>query len=673
VKRSRPFRFLVFLCALVWIACGSGADESPPETAKDLTLALVFPEALVPQTLMVLEGNFLDIDPAFVEIVGKLDDKYVNALIPAKQTGLGRIEAKWPGGTAAGFPSPNGTFEGTVRVRGTIGGDAREHVSNALSVILRFADKLEPTLYAALGGQIFVNDQILVDGADFLIGDAEGSSVAILEGCFTPQSGGACVPVPDTVVPMAPDELSADPVSVRRKASFPFVPSIAGIEPGVFEGSIRVRNDHEVTGQSSETAQVPLQLQLIPTTLGAITPDAGSLGQYIDLEGGGFVGKWSNIPDPTTQTTLLLLAGDFTPTGAPASVPVNLELVTEFVSGNLVRYVLSEDDALGAIADLRSVTGTFNGTATPVARYGSVNVTGNALNVTLSIAPVKQVVWVSFLDEYRKSLESLGLRAADSRIRDRMIEVMQRDYLGVNVEFRLEEPRDFALYATVELSGKDPNNQGLLGYDNTPGKDVDCESIPGKCIYNKRLYDKIGGVNAKTQEDGYNGYGGVFIQSLFAFSQHPGTFADSLEDVGPEFDQIFDPFRPDRGGKPVQIEELAVNVPILQTGYDCPAPKSDRKLRIACAIFVLGSLIGTTTSHEIAHSLGLADPDGQEFHNLGDEPNRLMDSGGARSFLERAELMGQGPGVFCAEEYLHLKNILPNPVPDPVSFRPPCN
>lgn len=661
------------LCALVVVACGSSADESPAETVKDLLLTLVFPEALVPQTLLVVEGNFLDIEPAFIELSGKLDGAGVNVLVPAKQTGLGRIEAKWPGGIAAGFSSNYGTLEGTVRVRGSIAGDAREHLSNPLPATLRFADKLEPTLYAVLGGQIHVNDKILVDGSDFLLGDAEGQSVAILEGCFTPQSGGACVPVPDTVVPMTPDELSSDPVSIRRKASFPFLPSIAGIEPGVFQGSIRIRNDHEVTGQSSETAQVSLEAQLIPTTLGAITPDSGSLGQYLDLQGGGFVGKWPKVSDPTAQATRLLLSGDFTPTGQPVSVPVDLELVTEFVSGDLVRYVLSEDDALGAIADLRSVTGTFVGTATPVASYGSVNVTGNALDVTLSIAPVKQVVWVSFLDEYRKSLEHLGMRAADSGIRDRMLEVMQRDYLGVNVEFRLEEPRDFALFATVELSGKDPNNQGLLGYDNTPGKDVDCDSIPGKCIYNKRLYDKIGGVNAATQEDGYNGYGGVFIQSLFAFSQHPGGFADSLDEPSPEFDQIFDPFRPDRGGKPIQLDELATNVPILQNGYDCPAPKGDRKLRIACAIFVLGSLIGTTTSHEIAHSLGLADPDGQEFHDLGDEPNRLMDSGGARSFLERAELQGQGPGAFCDQEYLHLKTILPNPVPDPLSYRPPCD
>jgi hypothetical protein len=666
-------RLLLLLVASLWVACGSSADSAPPGSARDLSLTLVFPEALVPQTLLVVEGTFLDIEPAFIQLDGTLDGVKVKALVSGKQTGLGRIEAVWKGGIAESFPANQGTFEGTVMVRGSIAGDAREHLSNQLPVTLRITDKLEPTVYAVLDGQIHVNDRIPIDGKDFLLGDAEGTSVAILEGCFTPQAGGACIPVPPTTVPMSPDELGGDAIEIRRKATFPFVPSIAGIEPGVFSGTVRVRNDHTVTGQSSETAPTDIELQMIPTTLAGIDPTAASLGQFLDLQGGGFLGKWPNVEDPTPQTTTLKLVGNFTPTGAPSGVPVDLELVTQFVSGNLVRYVLNEEDSLGQIADLRSLTGSFQGTATPVSKYGSVSVTGNALDVTLGIAAIKQVVWVTFTNEYRKSLEHFGMRAADGRIRERIIEVLKRDYMGVNADFRLEEPRDFELYVTVELGGKDPNGIGLLGYDNSPGKDVDCESKPGECIYNKRLYDKIGGVNAQTQEDGYPGYGGVFIESLFAFSPHPGKFAEALEDASPLFDQIFDPFRPDRGGKPIQIDELLEGVPTLVNGFDCPAPKGDRKLRIACAIFVLGSLIGTTTSHEVAHSLGLADPDGEEFHDLGDEPNRLMDAGGARTFAERAELLGEGPGAFCDTEYLYLKQILPNPAPDPLSFRPPCN
>ena len=157
---------------------------------------------------------------------------------------------------------------------------------------------------------------------------------------------------------------------------------------------------------------------------------------------------------------------------------------------------------------LRTVTGAFKGTAKPVATYGSQSVSGGEIQVTLGIAAVKQVVWVNWMPTYRDSLENMGLRAADQRIRERIIEAMQAPYIGVNLEFRTEEPRDFKLYARVDLEGPDPNGLGLLGYDNTAGKDKG----------NDRLEDRIGGVNAVTQEGGYPGYGGVFIDSLFGFS-----------------------------------------------------------------------------------------------------------------------------------------------------------
>ena len=86
----------------------------------------------------------------------------------------------------------------------------------------------------------------------------------------------------------------------------------------------------------------------------------------------------------------------------------------------------------------------------------------------------------------------------------------------------------------------------------------------------------------------------------------------------------------------------------------------------------MGSLIGGTLAHELGHSLGLANPFGDGFHDDGDEPDRLMDSGGDRPFPERAELMGQGPGRFCADEYDYLRMILPSSLPADPTPRPPC-
>lgn len=269
---------------------------------------------------------------------------------------------------------------------------------------------------------------------------------------------------------------------------------------------------------------------------------------------------------------------------------------------------------------------------------------------------MKQVVFLDFQPSYVESLRLFGLRAVDQQIRARVLDVVRAAYPAVNIEFRTEPPTDFALFSLVEIHGPDPNGQGLFGYDNTPGKDVN----------NVRLYDRLGGVNAATQQDGYPGYGGVFIESLMGFSMHPST-GESLPGADALFDQLFDPFRPDRGDIIVGADLAGVPVP---SGEACPA--SDRKQRIACAIWSMGALIGGTLAHEIGHSLGLANPFGDGFHNFGDEPNRLMDGGADRSFAERAVLQGQGPGVFCDQEYDYLRTILPSAEPRDPSPRPPC-
>jgi hypothetical protein len=49
-----------------------------------------------------------------------------------------------------------------------------------------------------------------------------------------------------------------------------------------------------------------------------------------------------------------------------------------------------------------------------------------------------------------------------------------------------------------------------------------------------------------------------------------------------------------------------------------------------------------------------------------------MDAGAARTFEERAELMGQGPAMFCDDEYQYLREILPTTDPDTPISRPFC-
>ncbi len=647
------------LLTLAFAACGGG-DESTesPTTLQDLSIAGVFPETVVPGSTVVVEGSFGDVTLPLLELTGTFAGDDVKLTLPASIISNSRLELAWMGGTQAGLPADSGTFDGVVRVIATGPIDGRSHTSLSKPLTLKIQPSMEPQFFGVFEGSIFVNDYIGIDGGNLLLGGDEGKSIAIVEGCFTKLGDSSCQPIADVEIPMRPrSEFSRD------KAEFPFVPKILGVEEGKFKGTVRIRNDAADGGQSIETQQIPVDFNILKPTIFSFSPPKASLGQYVDIQGGGFVGPQPDIEDPTTAITTVHLEGTFTATGATSSVPVSFDVVPQFFEGKLIRYVLNEEDALGKLADLRTVTGTFTGTATPLIRYGGVNLSGTSAPFQLGIAPIKQVVWVRFMPTFVDALRHLGLRAVEKRIRDRVLEVLRRDFAGVNVEFRDEEPLDFALYARVDIAGPDPNGLGLLGYDNTPGKDKG----------NKRLHDRIGGVNAVTQEDNQPGYGGVFVESLFGFSEHPGNLAEKLEVADPLFDKTFDPFRPDRAGTPVLAEDLATqNIPVLAESSRCPA--KNRADRIGCAVWVLGSLIGTTTSHEVAHSLGLADPKGSltSYHNPSDEPNRLMDSGGARTFAERAELEGQGPAVFCDEEYQYLQEILPLGQPDPLAFRPGC-
>jgi len=81
---------------------------------------------------------------------------------------------------------------------------------------------------------------------------------------------------------------------------------------------------------------------------------------------------------------------------------------------------------------------------------------------------------------------------------------------------------------------------------------------------------------------------------------------------------------------------------------------------------------GQPLTYLCGHSLGLANPFAEGFHNAGDGANRLMDSGRDRPFLERAILQGFGPVVFCDDEYAYLRMILPTTAPADDMPRPGC-
>src|SRR5690606_16672878 len=105
-----------------------------------------------------------------------------------------------------------------------------------------------------------------------------------LEGCFTRATSGECAPV-------GPTEVAAEPVEAtdRTRVRFPFSPKVAGIEPGTFTGTVFLRNRH-LGGATLESAALGASHSIAPPVISGFSPAVASLGQFVDISGGGFVG-----------------------------------------------------------------------------------------------------------------------------------------------------------------------------------------------------------------------------------------------------------------------------------------------------------------------------------------------------------------------------------------------
>nr|HEX4312722.1 hypothetical protein [Kofleriaceae bacterium] len=634
------------------IAAGCATTTSPDPGLEGVALTQVAPGTVIPGTSLQLSGASF-VDASWGTATLHLHGDSIDVRWPATFVDFGTMTVAIDPTMIAQTGVTD--FHGTATVEIVSSIDSQTYATAALPVDLSFRQTLAPAPSTVeTGGVQFVNDAIEVDGDGFLLGGGEGVTVARVTGCFALDASaggdGTCAPVASQDLPMTPSA-----ALTRTQATFPLAPAIVGIQPGTFTGQVQVVN-RQAGDAEVAAAAMPVSYTVVTSQIFQVSPGAASLGQFVFVDGGGFVGG----TDGSGAVTEIELVGSFAKTGGDP-VQVDMTLIPEYVDGRRVRYVLNTDDALGKSLDLTTDTGSFTGTITPIVSYGAQTVTGVASPAAFQIAPVKQVVYLDFQTSYTEELRDFGLRAVDAQVRAQIVATCQAAYRGVNLEFRTDPVTDFALFSDVELVGVDPNNMGLFGYDNSPGKDVG----------NARLYDELGGVNAATQQDGFPGYGGIFVRSFMAFSQHP-LFGDSDPGADATFDAVFDPLREDRGGTAVTSEDLVGGLPVVD-GSACPAADGDRGTAVACGVYVMGNLIGDTLAHEVGHSLGLANPYGDGFHDVGDAPNRLMDAGGQRPFKERATLGGQGPGVFCDDEYAYLKAILPSASGDGGVMRPACS
>lgn len=627
------------LCAFTALGCSGSVDQPGP---CDLTFDILnhlrveqvlFPTPALTGTQFVIRGESFVDDWSCVALEVTLvaesdDDSLDQHRLDSERGSINEIVATLPGDTARELREL-GTFNGRLIVRyfavdGDLGFQADE------SIAFEVTETLTPTLTTIDATEAYLNDAIIIDGADFLTGE-EGTTEVVVEGTFTKGTDSVRTSV----------RLTASPVEAqdRTRTAFLWSPSIGGLEPGSFSGTVSTRNVH-ASGEETVGNSVDIEMDQRQSTLLRFHPEEVCLGQILNIEGRGLIGAEDR------ETTLVRLEGDFTPYGGDAEA-TTVELVGNWVSGSLVQYPLiytSEDERLVAIA-FNTHRGSFDGTATPVLTMGDELIEGNGTQVSFTLGPVRQVVWVRFLTGFSDSLEYYGLGAVEEILTNAIIERMQEIYCPpdepercVNVEFVADEPTDFydGAYATLELGGADPNNMGLFGYDNTGTKDVG----------NLRLHDHVGGENALGALDGF-AYGGVFVDSLLYWSSHP-PFTDrpaAAPDPDPRFDEIFDPLR--------ELEVIAGEYPGTAEG--------ERLDQIEAAIHFLTSVIADTGAHEFAHSLGLAQPYGASdaIHNVEPGDGCLMDEGVNRPIEERGRLDGDPGARFCDENLEYLLEILP--------------
>ncbi len=607
-----------------WLAAGTGCETKssglPDGSGPEVRIQRVQPETLLPGSWVEISGQgFVDADSGSLTVLLERGAGEPWQIAPERiddnQLRFRLLDELF---RALGGP---GDFQGMLRVRLDLPGGAQR--TDAVPVSWELVEQLEPRLdyFSAAVGQevIYLGSQLDARGSGFLL-QGEGTTELRLNGTFTPADSGESEPVVGNLILLDPQD--------RSRLAGPMPPSGFGIRPGVFSGQVVPVNVHRDGPETPGPGLTDVSLELGPTFLMSFEPEAAGRGQWIDFYGRGFTSG--------SATTVVRIEGTFTErsgTVVDLSGENALQIVPEVISGEHMRYVLRVvADGQGGVTGLGAEPGVLRATATPVVYYGAEEQPGFALDdVEFEVLAQKQVVFISYLPGFTDTLRRFGLRNVEEPIRNRIRTVVDRDYAEFNVEFRSVRPSDYLEYAVIEIGGEDPNGRDLLGLDNTMGKDT------GNLYFD----DVVGGMNADSRESGTYAFGGVFVASYLLFSpSEPGH----MPIASARFDDIFAPFMPDRGGQPVEAGEY---------------PDGARGAEIELAIHALGSMIGNTISHEIGHTLGLASGPPDLFHNNPPAPNQIMDAGAERSFEERAEIDGQGPASWTAENRAYLLQHLP--------------
>jgi hypothetical protein len=589
----------------------SGCADEPAASASTprrfpLEITRVEAPVAVPGSrLRVVGSGFLDAGVWTARLVGALAGAPLERPLTVDRRDDAVLELVLTPSTFSGLPE--GTFEGRLELE-VVYGESTGEATPAVRFEVRSG--LDPVFTRGAPGA-FPQSPWPVD-AQGLLTPSEGQTTIALRGRFLPDGVGSERELAVTEVPV----VALDPTGLdRSRGQVEIELAWFGIEPGRFEGEAALTNSGQ--GWTRGSPFVPVRFDLLVPTIEQVTPRAASRGQRVTIFGQGFVGG-------SQGATTLRLDGTFTPRdGEPTSLPPGgLELNPTWLSGNELVFSMRVDyDFDCNSADLGARPGRLEGQVTPIIELEGTRVEGVTTPLDFEILPSRQLVYLRFLPAFTDSLRLFGLRNLSADVQDRILEVLHRDYAGINVDFRTLEPEDFLDYAILEFGGPDPNGQNLFGLDNTPDLD--------RC--NERLGDNLAGRNA----DGA-GYGGIFVESFLQLS--PANGADNPL-ASPGFDEVF--------GEVMRAPA---------TPDDLFGPRAEVVRR---AVLSLGNLIGSTASHEVGHSLGLPVFPGCGDYHTAPGDAQLMDCGADRPFAERVELNGAPPGRFNPEDLEYLRQILP--------------
>ncbi|NUN12540.1 MAG: hypothetical protein HUU55_02760 [Myxococcales bacterium] len=617
---------LTLICGVVCavFACETDDELKPDWLLPPLKITAYSPSVILPNSVLKIVGSGLmpsASEPPTIQFTGVLNGKPTTWNTTPSSISPDEIAVDlknlfdWPG------DSEEWVATGKLTITRRITSNTPES-SEVIPV--------EFTLRNSLTGTIAGLDMTGIDPSDVWAGDL----LTLYGGGFLlPEEGDTTVTFLDTQDPDSSPLSLPTTAQTRNQIVFQIAANPFGISPREIVGALVVHN-HHADGITTTSPAWPINWNLRPSRVDELLPGPVSRGQRLQFVGKGFL-----PPNPDTATaTVFVLDGLFVPDiGTPESWTAENAFVlfpSAITNGTSAEVTLRVDlDQYGRLTGLGVAAGRFQGFVTPYLFLDTHVEAGIPTAQTLTVLPQLQMVWLRFLPGYYSALEKFGLLSVEPSIRKRILAVCARDYANINIQFVDTKPDDFAEYSIVEIGGPDPNEAFLFGLDNTQGKDTG----------NVRFDDVVGGLNAETEKEGYYGYGGVFVESFLALS--PTLGLGSLPIQTHRFDDIFAPFFVGGTGKPVSPEEI---------------PTGARAAAISEAIRVLGNLIGSTITHEVGHTLGLANIAG-EFHNIGDNPGWIMDSGIFRPFEERAEIDGQGPGFFSPNNRQYLETILPVP------------